>query len=357
MITLADIAKRAGVSVATVSLALRNGSPVSIATRERIQVLAHEMGYKPNPLLASLASKRFRSTVATEGTPLAILAFPSLIKGPVIRPSNYAPVLLSESKSLGYSPKLYEVTNDTDPRPIFRELYHRMTQGIVLTGSMDMATFGSRFDWTPFSVVQCARFHREQPFHMVRPNVFQAVRLVFTRLREHGYRRIGFAMGRHGELMEDDEDRFGASIALEAGYLPRKDQLPVYQGQLNDDAALLAWVRETKPDAVVGFSVTTYWLLVDHGYKVPREMGFAGMHAGAAKDHIGYSGLVQHTDEIARQSVRLLDQLIRNRETGFPAIPLNVLVPSTWQEGETLRNQNEARAGARPARSRPRRAQ
>ena len=71
-ITLHDIAKKAGVSVATVSLALRGRGDISLKRAEEIRALAQTMGYRPNPLLASLASKRFSGAKSLQGTPLAI---------------------------------------------------------------------------------------------------------------------------------------------------------------------------------------------------------------------------------------------------------------------------------------------
>ena len=73
--TLSEIAAKAGVSVATVSLALRGVGLVGRDTTERVKAIAEELGYRPNPLLASLATRRFRSRQSTEGTPLAIFHF------------------------------------------------------------------------------------------------------------------------------------------------------------------------------------------------------------------------------------------------------------------------------------------
>src|SRR4051812_19855777 len=50
------IAKAAGVSHTTVSLALRNHPRVSEQTKRRIQTLAKKMGYRPNALVAALMS-------------------------------------------------------------------------------------------------------------------------------------------------------------------------------------------------------------------------------------------------------------------------------------------------------------
>ena len=336
-VTLKDIATRAGVSVATVSLALSGRGLVARATAERLRALAEEMGYRPNPLLASLAGRRFRSPAVVGGVPMAVFNFPTMLDGSGGRPDYYR-YLVEEARKMGYAPKVYNLTNKSDPQAVFRELYHRMTQGIVMTGSMDEKTFGRSFDWSHFSTVQCARFHELHPFHTVRPNIFQAVKLAFTQLRSRGYERIGFALGQHAEPMEDDEVRHGAAIALEGNYLPRKHRLPVYSGGLDDWESFLRWFDRWKPDAVVGFSVSHYWVLKEHGVRIPKGTGFAALHLMPDNDLKLFSGLCQNMDGIARQSVLLLDQMIRHRERGLTSEPLNLLVPSTWNEGRTLRN-------------------
>jgi LacI family transcriptional regulator len=66
-VTLQDIARRAGVSKMTVSLALRGHPHASIETRDRLRKLAREMGYRPNPLIvANMTQLRagYRSTYA-----------------------------------------------------------------------------------------------------------------------------------------------------------------------------------------------------------------------------------------------------------------------------------------------------
>jgi DNA-binding LacI/PurR family transcriptional regulator len=56
--TIADIARRAGVTKAAVSFAL-NGQPgVSAATRERILAIAEEIGFQPNSAARALSDGR-----------------------------------------------------------------------------------------------------------------------------------------------------------------------------------------------------------------------------------------------------------------------------------------------------------
>lgn len=58
MTTLADLAARAGVSVTTVSRALRDMPDIGIATKLRVRQLADELGYRPNHAARALASNR-----------------------------------------------------------------------------------------------------------------------------------------------------------------------------------------------------------------------------------------------------------------------------------------------------------
>lgn len=337
MISLSAIAKRSGVSVATVSLALR-GKPVARSTGDKVRKIAEEMGYRPNPLLASLATKRFRSASSAGGAPLAILHFPE--QGDKsdgrVKYSELSDSLMSEAKNLGYAPEIHRLTNSSKTAPLSRTLYHGMVQGIIIHGSMDMAKFGDAFDWSHYAVVACGRFRTSLPFHTVRVNVFKSVKKVFAELLERGYRRIGFAMGRHDESMEDDESRYGAARSMELNYMSARQNLSVYSGPLVEKAPFLQWVKKSKPDAVVGFNDLRYWHLRDAGYRMPEDLGFASLHLDEALNHNFCSGLYAMNDEIARQSVLLLDQFIRNREQGRPENPMDLLLTPTWHEGKTL---------------------
>lgn len=56
--TLKDIAHQAGVSIATASRALADNPAVAVSTRERIQALAGDLGYRPNAQARALQSSR-----------------------------------------------------------------------------------------------------------------------------------------------------------------------------------------------------------------------------------------------------------------------------------------------------------
>jgi DNA-binding LacI/PurR family transcriptional regulator len=338
MISLSAIAKRAGVSVATVSLALR-GKTVAKATADKVRTIAEEMGYRPNPLLASLATKKFRSAKCMEGTPLAIFDFPD--DGGIAPPGqpyhNQSRILAREATNLGYSPEIHNLTNSSQTKSLSRILYHRMVQGIILLGNMDMSGFGDKFDWTNYAVVACNRFSTSLPFHTVRANVFKSVKTVFFELLGRGYKRIGFASGRHERLMEDDEARYGAARAMEICGASARTKLFFYSGPIFAQKPFLEWVNKSRLDAVVGFNNLHYWHLRDGQFRIPEDLGFAALHLDTPTETDICSGLENIEDETSRQSVLLLDQFIRNREQGRPKKPMELLLTQAWHDGKTLR--------------------
>lgn len=58
MVTIRDIAKKAGVSVSTVSRTLNNYNDVSPQTRQKVIQIAHELNYFPNAVAKSLVQKK-----------------------------------------------------------------------------------------------------------------------------------------------------------------------------------------------------------------------------------------------------------------------------------------------------------
>src|SRR5580765_343519 len=60
MIRLKDIAERAGVSVMTVSKALRDAHDVSAATKTRVKLLAQQLGYVPDSSAQGLRTRNTR---------------------------------------------------------------------------------------------------------------------------------------------------------------------------------------------------------------------------------------------------------------------------------------------------------
>lgn len=70
-VSLQHIAVKAGVTKGTVSLALRNHPRISAATPVRVQAVAAELGYRPNPAVAAWMSHRRGVAPKTGGASIA----------------------------------------------------------------------------------------------------------------------------------------------------------------------------------------------------------------------------------------------------------------------------------------------
>jgi LacI family transcriptional regulator len=336
-VTLKTIANEAGVSIAAVSMALRGQGKLAKENVEHIQAIAKKLGYTPNPILASLASRRFRSGEAAEGLPMALLEFPpheGETRGTV---NQYREELKRYAEAIGYAPQVYPPEEIRRYQDFTRLLYHRGTVAVVIAGQPQVELFEQRERWQPFALAQCGRYRNILPLHTVRPNIFQAIQLAFERAYARGYRRIGFALGHHPEVLEDDLARFGSALAFLHHRLPEEQRIAPYFGSIEDAEAIVKWVRHHRPDVVISFTSAHWYFLHDAGIDIPGEVGFASLHLYPNQTHpMTIAGLDQARGEIARQTVLLLDQMVRHNERGLPEAARNILIQSSWIDGESL---------------------
>ncbi|MGE9270632.1 MAG: LacI family DNA-binding transcriptional regulator [Verrucomicrobiales bacterium] len=334
-VTLKDIAEKAGVSVSAVSLALGGKGSISKRQRERIHEIADELGYVPNPLLSSLAAKRFRSGGYATGIPIALLEY-SMEN---VRPSIYRSEIIRVAKQLGYQVRLITKEELKEYNDLSKTLYRSGVQGVIVTGQPCDEFVNRSEAWEHFSLVQCGRLRTTAPIHTVRSDIFRSIKLVYSKLLEKGYQRIGFAMGRHPDILEDDEARIGAALGLMQLHAKPQNIIQPYSGQHADETRFKTWVDKEQPDVIIGFGISQYYNLLKFGYSIPKDFGFASLHLhlhDRENQPITFAGLLQNTNKIAEQSVVLLDQLIRYNSRGFPDIPQHTLIPSSWVEGDTL---------------------
>jgi len=80
MVTLKDIAKEAGVSINTVSCALRDSPRISMPVKEKVKRIAVEMGYMPNAAARALRIKKSK-VIGVIVTDICNPVFAKMVKG------------------------------------------------------------------------------------------------------------------------------------------------------------------------------------------------------------------------------------------------------------------------------------
>jgi LacI family transcriptional regulator len=188
-------------------------------------------------------------------------------------------------------------------------------------------------EWNRFTVVCCSFGWARAPFDVVAPDIFEGTRRVWQEVVRRGYRRIGAAMFRHTPVALDDFPRLGASMVEQAELVPAERRIPILQSDPNDKAAFLEWMREHKPDAVIGFLNRVYGWLVEAGYRVPDDVAFACLNVWPRETYTGMS--VQHP-QVACSAVDFLISQMHENQFGVPPVQHCLLLEPHWVEGTTL---------------------
>ncbi len=122
MPTMLDVAKRAKVSLSTVSYALNGTRPISEKTRQRIARAMDELGYRPHPLARGLASKRTRI--------LAIL-FPAVERGLGITELDFVASAAHAASTNGYHLVVWSAETN-DPHELHELTQQGLVDGVIL---------------------------------------------------------------------------------------------------------------------------------------------------------------------------------------------------------------------------------
>ncbi|GIM89386.1 LacI family DNA-binding transcriptional regulator [Paractinoplanes toevensis] len=123
-VTLTDVAKQAGVSVATASKALNGRAEVAPATRERVRQAAEELAFHPNVLARSLISGNTRTVgLLTDELSAARFAIPVLLGAENALGNEQMSVLLCDARGDAIRRRHY-----------IRTLLARQVDGFIILG-------------------------------------------------------------------------------------------------------------------------------------------------------------------------------------------------------------------------------
>lgn len=333
-ITLRDIAEEVGMSHVTVSLALRNDPKISEKTRKKIQQTAEKMGYRPDPMLKSLA--RYRHSSKT-GPADAVVAWINLWEDPE-KLRSYKEFDLwwkgaSEAAArLGYRIDEFIVKGMSAKR-LATILKTRNIRGILLPPYPEPPTTDlNGIPWEDFTVIQFGRHDNQPPLHFVTSSQASNTVMAFDRIREKGYKRIGFVSGQvHKTRM------FGAGFYWTQQYIPRKERLSMLvldtNSSVEQKAQLDTWIKKEKPDAILTDMPALPQMLDEMDYRVPEDIGLA---TTSIHDTPIDAGIDQNPKEIGRMGFITLVSMMNDYENGVPDIQHEILVGGTWVDGSML---------------------
>jgi DNA-binding LacI/PurR family transcriptional regulator len=187
MATLAEVARRAGVTTATVSNVLRNKGRVSAETRARVLAIVSELGYRPN----------LNARALVEGRPLTIALVVSSIANPFY--PEFAEAVELELRKHGYFLLVCNTNND----PVQERAYLDAVGGSLAHGVLAMHTDHVQLDellalrraGIPVVLSMWERPDRHPELPCVAVNFYQAGVIAAEHLLSLGHTRIGAIVG------------------------------------------------------------------------------------------------------------------------------------------------------------------
>lgn len=340
--TIRTLAKTAGVSNATVSLALRNHPRIRPEVRERIQRMAAEAGYQSNPLVANLLVQLRASKASGYQSTLGLLYL-----GPEVGLLSTEPTFQSwikgcrdRASALGHGLDQFSLFEPgLSPGRLARILYARNIQGVVVIGPFEKCVIPRELDpiWERTAAVVIGVRPEHPALAFVSNDQFStAVRAVKEVVRL-GYRRPGLCL--HPDVDDWVEDRFSGGFLAAQRKLPAGNRLPPFDyptpGQ--DPAAVArfkAWVRTHRPDVIVTVHREIESWLRSMDIRVPRDMGLVHLDR---TDNVAWAGIQQNSELVGRAAVDMVIGQLHRNEYGVPPFQKCMFISGNWVPERTVR--------------------
>jgi LacI family transcriptional regulator len=316
MATIRDVAKLAGVSISTVSLALNGTGPVSSETQQKIWDAARQVGYTPNPLAQSLKIGRSRLI----GVVMADISNPFFgqLLGEVERLANGSNHLVIVSNSAG---------DPARERAILDHLTNQRVAGAIISTTVieDAAHIAHLKSLTmPFVLVDQKVDGVEADF-VASDNVLASAMLTEHVIR-YGHRRIAHISGRPG-LWTTERRIEGFRTTMDSAGIEVDESLIVdgdYRGEPAYAQAMRLLTRADRPTAIVAannvMALGALQAMNDLGFNCPEDVSLTSIDdvpwGNVIRPRI--TMVVQPVDEMARLATELLLERIGARGANIP---------------------------------------
>ncbi|MGL4744201.1 MAG: LacI family DNA-binding transcriptional regulator [Dermatophilaceae bacterium] len=306
------MARVAGVSVATVSRALRGLDRVSPVTRERVLRVAHELHYVASPTATSLASGRTRV--------VAVVA-------PFLTRWYFATLLSAIEKTLrqhGHHVILFDLEDDSYQQRLHlsQSMLWKRVDGIVSLNVPMTTDEIALLDRLELPLVTIGAPVRGRA--CVRIDDAAAVRTAVRHLLDLGHRKIGYiglvpANAAHAHTPSVRLDAFRAALA-DVGLSVRDDWVLgsdwTADSAARDGAALLA--EEDRPTAIVAGSdemaIGVRESARELGIDVPRGLSVVGIDDYVLSPVLGITTVRQDVAGQGRTAAEILLRMIVDGE-------------------------------------------
>ena len=327
--SLKDLARELGVSIATVSRALRNSPEIGLEMQEKVKSLAKKMNYRPNPFAQSLRKEAPR---------IIGVVVPNLV-------SHYYSSVLDgiedEASKAGYSIISANTHEDSEAEVRAIDNFISMhVEGIVacLAQSTTNYTHFEEIATMGIPLVFFGRTCLSEKFSCVTANGDEAAQQATQHLIDTGSRRIAFIGGpNHLDMVR--RRKHGYLEALRENHLPIVREMVVcdnidYDVALRNTIALLQ--RSDRPDAILAFNdiitFAAFNAIRQCGLSIPDDVALIGFtdDAHARYTTPAMSAIEDQSSRMGQVACQLLlDGISGNTKVRKEIVPQKLVIRET----------------------------
>ncbi|MGE5529116.1 MAG: LacI family DNA-binding transcriptional regulator [Patescibacteria group bacterium] len=229
MPTISDVARSAGVSVATVSRVLNQSLKVKTATRERVLQAIESLQYAPDASAKALRSRR-TNLIGVVIPDVSSIYYLELLKG-----------IENTAIERGYNLIICDAQNSADRENEYMKLLsERRSDGLILINPLMPDAHIDRLARQGFPLVLIGRESKSGNVTSIVVQNQTGARQAMDHLIKHGHKRIAYIRGMQHP---DDEERFATYRAVLEEYSLGYDPQLVERGHFTEEGGARAFQR------------------------------------------------------------------------------------------------------------------
>ena len=313
-ISLKDLARELGVSVPTVSRALKDSPEISADLRVRAKQLAQELNYRPNPFAISLRKNAPR-IIGVIVPDIVTHFFSSILSGieDMAIANGYFVIITTSHESYEHEKKNIE------------NLVNMRVEGIIACLSQETTDFGH---WAALAdinmpVILFDRVCLTDMFSTVVADGEHSAQMATQHLLDNGSKRVAFIGGaNHLDIVR--RRKHGYLEALRENRIPIQKELVVCrkidyeEGKIATESLLSL---PQPPDAILAMNDTLAFAAMEviksHGLRIPQDVAIIGytdeQHANYVEPKL--SAVSHQTYRMGETACRLLIDRIKGDKT------------------------------------------
>ncbi|MGE9296280.1 MAG: LacI family DNA-binding transcriptional regulator [Puniceicoccales bacterium] len=337
--TIRSLAKIAGVSPATVSLALRNDPRISAQVRQRVQDIATREGYKPNPIVSKLIAQVRASKTMNYKSTLAVVNTAEHLQDAEERTVRcWTNASIERASEQGYSVDHFVLAREPlRPDRLMNILDSRGIDGLIVTGPFQNNRIAENFDqlWQRYAAVVLGERPFKPSLSCVINDQYNTVRQAMMQVSALGYRKPALCI--HPYVDRILEYRLSGGFLVEQRDLPKRCTLAPYEYSGTEKKAFLDWFQKHQPDVIITLHPEIREWLESAKVVAPDDVGL--VHLDLSPSLRAWAGMNQNHESVGKAAEDMLIGKLNRNELQLPPFPKCVNIMSDWVAGPSVRPQ------------------